>query len=331
MSRVLATGAGAKRTAGRVAVLGAAGFIGHHLVRYLKDRGHWVRAVDIKAPLYDVSADETDWKCDLRSPANANRALREVDEVYTLAATMGGMGFISNQHLTILIDNMQINTNVARAAEKHDIKRLLFSSTACVYPERLQTAVWSNALTEDDAWHGKPDTAYGVEKLCAEELYLRLAKATDTEVRIARFHNIYGPKCTWDGGREKAPAALCRKVAIAKKFAVHQVEIWGDGQQTRSFCHISDCLEMLHRLMRSDHSAPLNIGTNRAVTINELVDIIAWAAGIEIEKRHVQGPQGVRGRNADLSLCRRILAYKPQHSLEQGIAELYQWVEAQCG
>lgn len=315
----------------RVLVTGAAGFVGHHLVRYLKGLGYWVRAVDIKEPLYDVPADETEWNYDLREFCNVNWVMRGINEVYTLAADMGGMGYISDQHLTILIDNLRININVARALEMQDVKRLLFSSTACVYPERLQTAVWSNALTEDDAWHGKPDTAYGVEKLCAEELYLRLAEATDTEVRIARFHNIYGPECAWEGGREKAPAALCRKVAMAKKFAVHQVEIWGDGQQTRSFCHISDCLEMLHRLMRSDHAAPLNIGTNRAVTINELVDIIAWAAGIKIEKCHVQGPQGVRGRNADLAKMREILGYEPRVSLERGMVELYQWVEAQCG
>lgn len=313
----------------RVLVTGAAGFIGHHLCRYLKGKGYWVRAVDYQRPTHEVVADEVDWECDLRDLISTLSALNGIDQVYHLAADMGGMGYISDQHLNILINNTRINVNMARGCQNPNVKRLLFSSSACVYPERLQTAVWANALAEVDAWHGKPDTAYGIEKLVAEELFGRLAEESQVRVRIARFHNIYGAECAWTGGREKAPAALCRKVAQAKLTGDHRVEVWGDGLQTRSFCHISDCLEMLHRLMRSKYNEALNIGTCRAVSINDLLDIIAEAAGIEVEKVHIKGPQGVRGRNADLSRMRKVLGYEPQTSLEQGMAELYRWVEAQ--
>jgi len=313
----------------KVCVTGAAGFVGHHLVRSLKRRGYWVRAVDYRPPEWPTGADEVNWQCDLRDLNNAMQALRGIDEVYALAADMGGMGFISQYHYWILVNNARINLNTAMAACAMSTRRLLYTSSACVYPEGLQLTIETHGLAETDAWQGKPDTAYGVEKLIAEDIYRRLAEEAGTVVRISRFHNIYGQEGTWDGGREKAPAALCRKVAEAKLAGKHQIEVWGDGLQTRSFCHISDCLTMLYRLMRSDYDRPLNIGTDRAVSINELAQIIGDVAGWPVELVHVDGPQGVRGRNADLSEMKRVLDYEPQVSLEDGMAELYTWIEEQ--
>jgi GDP-D-mannose 3',5'-epimerase len=313
----------------RVCVTGAAGFIGHHLCRYLKERGYWVRAVDYRLPEYPVVADEKYWQCDLRFLGNALSALVDVDEVYALAADMGGMGFISFNHYTILDNNLRINLNTARvAAQAAKVQRILYTSSACVYPERLQLETEARELTEHDAWKGRPDTAYGVEKLTSESIYRRMAERMGVKVRIARFHNMYGTEGAWTGGREKAPAALCRKVAEAKLSGDRSIDVWGDGKQTRSYCCISDCLEMLYRLMRSDYREPLNIGTDRAVSVNELIDIISAAAGVEVEKEHdLNKPQGVRGRNADLSQMREVLGYEPQTSLEDGIGELYEWIE----
>jgi len=313
----------------RVCVTGAAGFVGHHLVRFLKQQGFWVRAVDYRPPEYDTPADECWWQCDLRFLPNAVAALAGVESVYALAADMGGMGFISQYHFEILMGNSRINQNTAFAAGAMGVKRLLYTSSACIYPENLQLETDVAGLTEADGWMGKPDTAYGVEKLMSEELYTRLAEMGKLKVRIARFHNIYGPEGAWTGGREKAPAALCRKVAEAKRNHNPNVEIWGDGEQTRTFCHIADCLAMLYGLMQSDYEKPLNIGTDRLVSINELVDIIAEAADVEIIKKHVAGPQGVRGRNADLSQMKRVLGYNPAITLEWGMGELYRWVEEQ--
>ncbi len=317
----------------KICVTGASGFIGHHLCRYLKERGHWVRAVDYKPPTYPVDVDEAWWRCDLRSYQNAVDAMHGVEWVFALAADMGGMGFVgSGQHdWTILHDNLTINLNTAKAIASVDYPyRVLYTSSACVYPERLQLDTAARNLQESDAWRGIPDTAYGIEKLSSEQVYTRMAEAEHIGVRITRFHNMYGPECAWRGGREKAPAALCRKVAEAKLHSIHKVNVWGDGEQTRSFCCIDDCLEMLYRLMRSEHREPLNIGTDRLVTINDLVDMIAAHAGIEVEKVHdLSKPQGVRGRNADLSQMRAVLDYEPQVSLEDGIGRLYDWVEEQ--
>lgn len=310
----------------RVCVTGGAGFIGRHLCHYLKERGYWVRAIDYQPPEYPVDADEENWTCDLRHFENAIEALQGIDEVYALAADMGGMGYIGFHDFDILQNNLRINLNTAAAARVHKPEGLFYSSSACCYPESLQLETAIGGLAESDAWRGKPDTAYGVEKLVSEDVYSHLP---NTEVRIARFHNIYGTEGTWRGGREKAPAALCRKIAVASITGNPEVEIWGDGEQTRSFCHIGDCLEMIYRLMQSDYRSPLNIGTDRLVSINELVDIAADAAGIEVVKRHIDGPQGVRGRNADLSKMKRVLDYEPQVSLEDGIAELYGWIEGE--
>jgi len=313
----------------RVCVTGAAGFIGHHLVRYLKKCGHWVRGVDYRLPEYKTPADEVDWTCDLRDFRSALEALNRVRHVYALAADMGGMGYISSYHDTILQNNLRINLNTAYVVKALNIEPVLYTSSACVYPERLQENTEARNLTESDAWDGKPDTAYGIEKLTSEEIYRRMGEEAGIAVRIARFHNIYGPEGDWYTGREKAPAAICRKVAEAKRDGRREIEIWGDGEQTRSFCYISDCLEMLYRLAQSKYDKPLNIGTDRAVSIDELAHIVMDAANWQAEIVHVPGPQGVRGRNADLTAMRKVLDYEPQVTLEDGIAETYAWIEEQ--
>jgi nucleoside-diphosphate-sugar epimerase len=313
----------------KVLVTGAGGFIGHHLVTYLKDKGYWVRGVDLKYPEFsETTADEFEI-LDLRRWANCLQATRGVDHVYALAADMGGMGFISSNHSQILHNNILINTHTMEAARINGVKRYFFSSSACVYPEYLQEETDITPLKEEDAYPAQPQDAYGWEKLIIERLCTRYREDHDIETRIARFHNIYGPQGTWEGGREKAPAALCRKTAVAKLTGNPEVEIWGDGKQTRSFCYIDDLLEGVYRLMQSDHHEPINIGRDRMVTINQLVDIIANAAGIDVVKKHVEGPQGVRGRNSDNSRLRQVLDWEPQISLEEGIAKTYDWIEEQ--
>ena len=310
-------------------VTGAGGFIGHHLVTYLKQRGCWVRGVDLKDPEYaPTDADEFLIR-DLRRWEGCLDATRGIDEVYALAADMGGMGFISAHHALILHNNALINIHTLEAAHQNNVKRLLYTSSACVYPEFKQTETNVVPLKEDDAYPAQPQDAYGWEKLVTERLCLHYAQDYGMETRIVRFHNIFGPLGTWEGGREKAPAAMCRKIAIAKLTGNHEIEIWGDGEQTRSFCHIDDCLEGLHRLMRSDFRDPLNLGQDRMVTINQLADIVAEIAGIKITKKHIDGPMGVRGRNSDNTLLKKTLGWEPAISLEQGLAETYPWIESQ--
>jgi len=312
-----------------VLVTGAGGFIGHHLVTYLKQRGCWVRGVDLKDPEYaPTDADEFLIR-DLRRWEGCLDATRGIDEVYALAADMGGMGFISAHHALILHNNALINIHTLEAAHQNNVKRLLYTSSACVYPEFKQTETNVVPLKEDDAYPAQPQDAYGWEKLVTERLCLHYAQDYGMETRIVRFHNIFGPLGTWEGGREKAPAAMCRKIAIAKLTGNHEIEIWGDGEQTRSFCHIDDCLEGLHRLMRSDFRDPLNLGQDRMVTINQLADIVAEIAGIKITKKHIDGPMGVRGRNSDNTLLKKTLGWEPAISLEQGLAETYPWIESQ--
>lgn len=313
----------------KVLVTGAGGFIGHHLVKFLKEKGFWVRGVDIKYPEFrKTQADEFEL-LDLRRWDNCLQAMRGVEEVFALAADMGGMGFISSNHALILRNNLLINVHTLDAARVNSIKRYFYSSSACVYPEFRQTETDIPPLKEEDAYPAQPQDAYGWEKLIVERLCMHHRDEYGIETRVARFHNIFGPQGTWDGGREKAPAALCRKVAVAKLTGNPEVEIWGDGKQTRSFCYIDDLLEGVYRLMRSDHYEPLNIGQDRMVTIDQLADIIADAAGIDIVKKHVPGPQGVRGRNSDNTRLRQVLDWAPQISLEDGLARTYAWVEAQ--
>lgn len=313
----------------RVLVTGAGGFIGHHLVTYLRAKGYWVRGVDIKEPEFSTSdADEFEL-LDLRRWDNCLQATRGVDEVYALAADMGGMGFISAHHALILHNNTLINFHTMEAARVNGVGRYLYTSSACVYPEYLQNETNVVPLKEEHAYPADPQDAYGWEKLITERLCNHYREDYGIKVRIVRFHNIFGPYGTWEGGREKVPAALCRKLAVAKATGNHEIEIWGDGEQTRSFCYIDDCLEGIYRLMRSDHHEPLNLGQDRMISINDLADLVADAAGIKIAKKHVKGPQGVRGRNSDNTRLRQVLNWEPAISLEDGLARTYPWIEEQ--
>ena len=313
----------------RVLVTGAGGFIGHHLVTYLKQRGYWVRGVDLKYPEYAPTDADEFLLLDLRRWENCLQATQGVDEVYALAADMGGMGYISTHHAEILHNNALINLHTLEAARQNGIQRYLYTSSACIYPEYRQDRPDIAPLKEEDAYPAQPQDAYGWEKLVSERLCEYYAQDYGMETRIVRFHNIFGPLGTWDGGREKAPAALCRKIATAKLTGNPEVEIWGDGEQTRSFCYIDDCVEGLYRIMQSDYRAPLNLGQDRMVTINELADMIAEIAEITIVKKHVPGPQGVRGRNSDNTRLREVLGWEPQISLEEGLARTYAWIEDQ--
>jgi GDP-D-mannose 3', 5'-epimerase len=313
----------------RVVVTGAGGFIGHHLVSFLKAQGHWVRGVDIKLPEFSPTTADDFETLDLRRWDDCVQATRSADLVFALAADMGGMGYISSNHARILHNNSLINLHTLEAARSNGVPRYLFTSSACVYPEYRQQRTDVVPLREAEAYPAEPQDAYGWEKLITEQLCTHYRRDYGMQTRIVRFHNIFGPYGTFDGGREKAPAALCRKIAIAKLTGNPEIEIWGDGEQTRSFCYIDDCVRGIYKLMQSDFDQPLNLGQDRMVSINELARMIAAIAGIEVRLKHVPGPQGVRGRNSDNSLLREVLKWEPAISLETGLAKTYAWIESQ--
>jgi len=313
----------------RALVTGAGGFIGHHLVTYLKRQGYWVRGVDLKYPEFKATDADEFRLLDLRRLDDCLQATVDVEETYALAADMGGMGYISSNNSQILHNNQLISIHTLDAARQNRIRRYLYTSSACIYPTYLQQETDVTPLREEDAYPALPEDAYGWEKLITERLCTYYMEDYGIGIRIARFHNIFGPFGTWNGGREKAPAALCRKVAVAKLTGNPEIEIWGDGEQTRSFCHVDDCVIGIHKLMKSNYQEPLNIGQDRMVTVNQLADTIADIAGVRILKTHVPGPQGVRGRNSDNTRLRQILEWEPEISLEEGLASTYGWIEGQ--
>ncbi len=312
----------------KVLITGAGGFIGHHLAKYLTARGYWVRGVDIKHPEYEHSPAHQFELLDLTKWENCLAATRGVEYVYALAANMGGIGFIESNKAVIVRDNTLINLHTLEAARRNGAERLLFTSSACVYPGYLQKSADVVPLKEADAYPADAEDGYGWEKLYIERACRHYREDFGLDTRIVRFHNIYGPLGTYDGGREKSPAAICRKIALASDGG--EIDVWGDGRQTRSYCYIDDCVEGIYRLMQSDFADPLNLGQDRMVSINELVSMVAAIAGKRIGRRHdLAAPQGVRGRNSDNTLLRRVLHWEPSIPLEEGLRRTYQWIESQ--
>ena len=312
----------------RILVTGAGGFIGHHLVKRLKNDGFWVRGVDLKPADYETSPADEFVLLDLRLWENCLKATKDIDQVYNLAADMGGIGYITANHADIARNNTLINTHMIDASRLNGTTRFLFSSSACVYPQYRQKDPDVTPLKEIDAIPADPEPGYGWEKLFAEELCRYYKKDYGFETRIVRFHNVYGPLGTYEGGKEKAPAAISRKVALAEDGG--EIEVWGDGQQTRSFMYVDDCVEGLIRLMASEFSEPLNLGTDRLVTVNELIDLVSAIAGKKLKKRHDPSkPQGVRGRNSDNTLLNQVLGWEPAIDLEEGLGITYKWIESE--
>jgi GDP-D-mannose 3', 5'-epimerase len=312
----------------KVLVTGAGGFIGHHLATSLVRRGYWVRGVDVKLPEYEQSAAHEFLQLDLRVHENCLQAVEGIDEVYALAANMGGIGFIETNKAVIVRDNTLINMHTIEAARASGVRRLLYTSSACVYPGYRQRDADVTPLKEEHAYPADAEDGYGWEKLYMERTCRHYSEDFGLDTRIVRFHNIFGPLGTYDGGREKSPAAICRKIALANDGDA--IEVWGDGLQTRSYCYIDDCVEGIYRLMQCDYAEPLNLGTDRLVSINELVDIVARIAGKRIGKQYdPTKPQGVRGRNSDNARLREVLGWEPSVSLEEGLAVTYRWIESE--
>lgn len=321
----------------RILVAGGGGFIGSHMVKRLKNEGHWVRVLDLKRPEFDESPADEMLTTDLRNISRHDALFDGIDEVYQFAADMGGAGFIfrPENDADILFNSTMINMKVLENVRQHKIPRVFFSSSACVYNslpikwygDHTKSFVPPSACKESDAYPANPDSAYGWEKLYAERMYRAYARCYGFEARIARYHNIFGPLGTWRGGREKAPAAICRKVAEAAPEG--HIEIWGDGEATRSFLYIDECIEGTRRLMDSNVREPVNIGSSEMVTINTLVDLVMQIAHKRLGVRHIEGPEGVRGRNSDNSLIDKMLGWKPSESLYDGLKKTYRWVSDQ--
>jgi GDP-D-mannose 3',5'-epimerase len=310
-------------------VCGAGGFIGGHLVKHLNRAGYGpVRAVDVK-PLgswYQVSPDAENVTLDLRDLSDCHRALKHSKAVYNLAADMGGMGFIENNKALCML-SVLINTHLLMAAREANVERFFFSSSACVYNAEKQTDPNLTALKEEDAYPAMPEDGYGWEKLFSERMCRHFTEDFDLQTRVARYHNVYGPHGTYDGGREKAPAAICRKVIKAKLSGDHSIEIWGDGNQTRSFMYIDDCLYGTRTLMESDIREPLNIGSSEMVTINQLVDIVEGIAGIRLQRKYnLSAPKGVNGRNSDNTRIKALMNWEPSTPLRVGMESTYRWI-----
>jgi nucleoside-diphosphate-sugar epimerase len=313
----------------RVLVCGAGGFIGAHLVRRLKREGFWVRGGDLKLPEFAPTEADDFIQGNLCDREVCERAVRDVHEVYQLAADMGGAGFVftGENDAAIMHNSALINLNVLHAAAENRVRRIFYSSSACIYPEYNQLDPENPNCAEDSAYPAAPDSEYGWEKLFSERLYFAYQRNTGIEVRIARFHNVFGPEGTWEGGREKAPAALCRKISEAPDGGT--VEIWGDGRQTRSFLYIDECLEGVRRLMESNFVGPVNIGSEEKVTIDQLSIMIMRIAGKTLHLRHVHGPLGVRGRTSDNRLIQKALGWAPSQPLERGLTITYYWIANQ--
>jgi len=332
-------------------VLGAGGFIGAHLVKRLKSEGYWVRGVDLKYPPYAPTQADEFIIGDLRDPNVVKRVMfspnqnlsihrgleiqvdkyASFDEVYQLAADMGGAGFVftGENDADIMHNSAMINLNICEWAVRYGVKKVFYSSSACMYPEYNQQDPDNPKTAEDSAYPAMPDSEYGWEKLFSERMYLAFHRNYSLNVRIARFHNIFGPEGSWNDGREKAPAALCRKVAEAKHHGKDYIEIWGDGKQTRSFLYIDECLEGVRRLMESDFIGPVNIGSEEMVSINQLAEMIMSVANVKLSIKHVTGPTGVRGRNSDNNLIFKMLGWKPSEPLKEGLKKTYKWIEKQ--
>jgi GDP-D-mannose 3',5'-epimerase len=314
----------------KVLVLGAGGFIGHHLVKRLKEGGDWVRGVDLKFPSYEPTAADDFMIGDLCHQEFVAAVIdQRFDEVYQLAADMGGAGYIFTglNDANVMYNSATINLNVVEACRRRNVKTIFYSSSACMYPEHNQLDPNNPNCEEGSAYPANPDSEYGWEKLFSERIYLAYNRNHGMNCKVARYHNIFGPLGAWNNGKEKSPAAICRKVAMAKNNGM--IEIWGDGKQTRSFLYVDECLDGTIRLLRSNRTGPYNVGSDEMIAINGLVDLVADIAGKRIEKIHVDGPTGVRGRNSDNRLVEKELGWRPSKPLRYGIERTYRWIEEQ--